>query len=197
MNYMDEQGMKLNSYAKRGGVSLKINQKLRDNLDINLDTRYSDMRTMGDEGTTNGSGSLLSSSYRFRPIATRDILGDLNALREGNMEMYGRQSTWDTYSPVARIGDYDPLYIKQRLRGTLSLNWRLFDGFAYHTDFTLNQSWEQDKIWGGLFIIIIWMTKQEPNYMREMWNIQSVTVGDCVGRIQSVMTSIFYLNSIV
>lgn len=129
--------------------SLKINQKLRDNLDINLDTRYSDMRTMGDEGTTNGSGSLLSSSYRFRPIATRDILGDLNALREGNMEMYGRQSTWDTYSPVARIGDYDPLYIKQRLRGTLSLNWRLFDGFAYHTDFTLNQSWEQDKIWGG------------------------------------------------
>lgn len=33
--------------------------------------------------------------------------------------------------------------------------------------------------------------------MREMWNIQSVTVGDCVGRIQSVMTSIFYLNSIV
>ena len=37
--------------------------------------------------------------------------------------MYGRQSTWDTYSPVARIGDYDPLYIKQRLRGTLSLNW--------------------------------------------------------------------------
>jgi outer membrane receptor protein involved in Fe transport len=93
--------------------------------------------------------SLLSSSYRFRPIATGDILGDLNALREGNMEMYGRQSTWDTYSPVARIGDYDPLYIKQRLRGTLSLNWRLFDGFAYHTDFTLNQSWEQDKKWGG------------------------------------------------
>ena len=64
---------------------MKINQKLRDNLDINLDTRYSDMRTMGDEGTTNGSGSLLSSSSRFRPIATRDILGDLNALREGNM----------------------------------------------------------------------------------------------------------------
>ncbi len=149
VNYMDEQGMKLNSYAKRGGVSLKVNQKLCDNLDINLDARYTDIRTLGDEGTTNGSGSLLSSSYRFRPIATEHILGDLNALREGNMEMYGRQSSWDTYSPVARIGDYDPLYIKQRLRGTLSLNWRLLDGLAYHTDFTLNQSWGQDKIWGG------------------------------------------------
>lgn len=181
---MDEEGMKLNSYAKRGGISLKVNQKLRDNLDINLDTRYSDMRTMGDEGTTNGSGSLLSSSYRFRPIATGDILGDLNALREGNMEMYGRQSTWDTYSPVARIGDYDPLYIKQRLRGTLSLNWRLFDGFAYHTDFTLNQSWEQDKNGEELFIIIIWMTKQALSCMREMWNIRSVTAGGFAGRIQ-------------
>ena len=28
MNYMDEQGMKLNSYAKRGGVSLKINPEI-------------------------------------------------------------------------------------------------------------------------------------------------------------------------
>lgn len=149
VNYMDEEGMKINSYAKRAGISLKVNQKLRDNIDINLDTRYTDMRTMGDEKTTNGSGSLLSSSYRFRPIASDNILGDLNTLREGNMEMYGRESTWDTYSPAARIGDYDPLYIKQRLRGTLSLNWGIVKGLAYHTDFTLHQAWEQDKLWGG------------------------------------------------
>lgn len=149
VNYMDEEGMKINSYAKRAGVSLKVNQKLHDNVDINLDARYTDMRTMGDEKTTNGSGSLLSSSYRFRPIASDNILGDLNALREGNMEMYGRESTWDTYSPAARIGDYDPLYIKQRLRGTLSLNWKIIGGLTYHTDFTLHQAWEQDKLWGG------------------------------------------------
>ena len=148
-SYMDEEGMKINSFARRASFSFKVNQKLGKNVDINLDARYSDKRTMGDEKTTDGSGSLLSSSYRFRPIATGNILGDLNALREGNMEMYGRNSQWDTYSPVARIGDYEPLYIKQRLRGTLSLNWRIIEGLTYHTDLSYNKKWEEDKIWGG------------------------------------------------
>ena len=148
-NYMDEEGMKINSYARRASFNFKINQKITKNLDVSFDARYSDRRTMGDEKTTNGSGSILSSSYRFRPIATSDILGDLDAMREGNMEMYGRQSTWDRYSPAARIGDYEPLYIKQRLRGTASLNWRIIDGLTYHTDLSYNRTWEEDKIWGG------------------------------------------------
>lgn len=148
-NYMDEEGMKINSYARRASFNFKINQKITKNLDVSFDARYSDRRTMGDEKTTNGSGSILSSSYRFRPIATSDILGDLDAMREGNMEMYGRQSTWDRYSPAARIGDYEPLYIKQRLRGTASLNWRIIDGLTYHTDLSYNRTWDEDKIWGG------------------------------------------------
>lgn len=148
-NYMDEDGMKINSYARRASFSFKVNQKIGKNVDVSLDTRYSDRRTMGDESTTNGSGSLLSSSYRFRPISTENILGDLDALREGNMEMYGRESQWDKYSPAARIGDYEPLYIKQRLRGTLSLNWRIIDGLTYHTDLSYNKKWEEDKIWSG------------------------------------------------
>lgn len=148
-NYMDEEGMKINSYARRASFNFKINQKITKNLDVSFDARYSDRRTMGDEKTTNGSGSILSSSYRFRPIATSDILGDLDAMREGNMEMYGRQSTWDRYSPAARIGDYEPLYIKQRLRSTASLNWRIIDGLTYHTDLSYNRTWEEDKIWGG------------------------------------------------
>lgn len=144
-SYMDEEGMKINSFARRASFSFKVNQKLGKNVDINLDARYSDKRTMGDEKTTDGSGSLLSSSYRFRPIATGNILGDLNALREGNMEMYGRNSQWDTYSPVARIGDYEPLYIKQRLRGTLSLNWRIIEGLTYHTDLSYNKNGKKTK----------------------------------------------------
>jgi len=148
-NYMDEDGMKTNSYARRASFSLKFFQKLGKNVDFSIDTRYSDRRTMGDESTTNGSGSILSSAYRFRPIATSDVLGDVSALREGNMEMYGRESQWDTYSPAARIADYEPLSIKQRLRGTASLNWRIIDGVTYHTDFTYNKKWQEKKIWGG------------------------------------------------
>lgn len=149
VNYMDENGMKINSYARRANVSLKVNQKLLDNLDLSLDTRYVDVQTMGGEGTTSGSGSDLSSSYRFRPIATSQIMGDMNAFQEGNIESYGKRSLWELYSPVNRIQDYEPLGIKQDLRSTVSLNWGIVKGLTYHTDLTLNRSWKQDKKWSG------------------------------------------------
>lgn len=73
VNYMDEQGMKINSYAKRANVSLKVNQKIRKNMDFGLDIRYTDAESMSEEGTTSGSGSILSSAYRFRPISIAHI----------------------------------------------------------------------------------------------------------------------------
>ena len=114
--------MKLASYYKRANVSLKVNQKIAKNVDISLDTRYTNTKKMGDEGVRNGSGSVLSSSYRFRPIATENILGDLNAMNEGMIENYAKQSQWDRYNPVNRINDnYSPKDY-QALRGILSLN---------------------------------------------------------------------------
>lgn len=149
VNYMDEQGMKVNSFSKRANVSFKMDQKLLNNLDISIDTRYTDTQSMSDESTTNGAGSILSSSYRFRPISTEHILGDLNSLREGNIEQYGKQSLWDSYSPYERVMDEEPLSISQKLRGTLSLNWSIIKEFTYHTDFTLSRNWTQNKNWTG------------------------------------------------
>ncbi|HUP13848.1 MAG TPA: SusC/RagA family TonB-linked outer membrane protein, partial [Niastella sp.] len=148
-NYLDEQGMKLNSYLKRANLSFKVSQKVFDNVTLSLDTRFIDYKTMGDEGTTNGSGSLLSTSYRFRPIATSNILGDLNALRTGNIEQYGKNSMWDTYSPAARIADYNPLILNQTLRSIASLNWDIIKGLTYHTDLFYTRSWDQRKYWSG------------------------------------------------
>lgn len=149
VNYMDEQGMKINSYSKRANVSLKVNQKIRENLDLGLDLRYTDASGMSEEGTTSGAGSILSSAYRFRPIATNHIKGDLNALREGDMEQYGKFSQWDMYSPYSRTMDNEPLKLRQVLRSTASLNWGIIKGLTYHTDLSLNRSWNQDKIWKG------------------------------------------------
>lgn len=149
INYNDEQGMKVNSFNKRASVSLKVDQKLNEKMNIGLDTRYVDVTSMSDEGTTSGAGSILSYAFRFRPIATSDILGDLNALNEGAVEQYGKLSLWDRYDPYNRISDYEPLKKRQTLRTIGSFNWTLFKGLDYHTDLTLQRSWNQNKIWGG------------------------------------------------
>ncbi len=148
-NYMDEQGMKHNSYSKRASVSLKINQQLAKNVTFGLDTRYTQIERMGNEGTTNGAGSILTYAYRFRPIATEDIRGDLGALKEGNVEMYGKQTTWDQYSPAARISDYEPLQERQSLRAAATLNWTIIEGLNFNTNFMLRRQWNQNQTWRG------------------------------------------------
>ena len=148
-NYMDEQGMKQNSYSKRASVSLKVNQKLAKNLDFGLDTRYTQIEQMGDEGTTNGAGSILTYAYRFRPIATDDIRGDLEAMKEQNVEMYGKQTTWDRYSPAARINDFEPLRQRQSIRAAATLNWTIIEGLNFNTNFMLRRAWNQNYTWRG------------------------------------------------
>ncbi len=148
-NYMDEQGMKQNSYSKRAAVSLKINQKITKNVDFSMDTRYTQVEQMGNESTTNGAGSILTYAYRFRPIATEDIRGDLAAMKEGNIEMYGKQTQWDRYSPAARINDYEPLRERQTVRAVGTLNWAIIDGLNFNTNLMLRRSWNQNYTWRG------------------------------------------------
>ena len=147
--YTDDQGMKVNSYQKRANAQLKISQKIFDNVTFDLNTRYSNIPSLGDEGTTSGSGSILSSSYRFRPIATEHILGDLAALQRSNIEQYGKNAMWDAYSPLARTADNFPRNKNQNLVAIASLNWTIIKGLTYHTDFSLNSLWGERKSWSG------------------------------------------------
>lgn len=149
VNYNDEQGMKVNSYNKRATVSLKVNQKINDKLSAALDFRYTDTSTISDESAGNNNGSLLSFAYRFRPIATEDILGDTGAFREGAIEQYGKYPLWDRYDPYERIMDYEPLKLRQNIRGTASINWNIVKGLVFHSDLTLRRTYQQNKTWGG------------------------------------------------
>lgn len=149
LNYNDEQGMKVNSFNKRANVSLKLNQKISDNLNLGVDLRYTDVTTISDESAGNNNGSLLSFAYRFRPIATEDLLGDTAAFREGAIEQYGKYPLWDQYDPYNRIMDYEPLKQRQNLIGTVSLDWNIIKGLRYHTDLSLRRTYNQNKIWGG------------------------------------------------
>jgi TonB-linked SusC/RagA family outer membrane protein len=148
-NYTDEQGMKLNSYFKRTNATFKLSQKVFDNVTFDLNTRYTNTPSLGDEGTSSGSGSILSSSYRFRPIATEHILGDRSAILTGNIEQYGKNALWDNYSPAARIADYEPLSLREGVVAIGSLGWEIIKGLTYHTDFDINNTWRQTKNWSG------------------------------------------------
>lgn len=149
-NYSDDQGMKLNSYAKRANAAFKLSQKILDNLTFDLNTRYTNSANLGDEGVTSGVGSILSSAYRFRPIATDNILGDLTTLTaSNNISQYGKNSLWDNYSAAARISDYEPLNTNQGVVAIASLNWGVIKGLTYHTDLNLSGGWGERKYWSG------------------------------------------------
>ena len=149
VSYTGEDGMKINSYSNRANASLKLDQKISDNLSFSLDARYTDRVSMGYEGTGSRSGSVLSSSYRFRPIATADIMGDLSALTEGAVEQYGKSSLWDRYDPYQQIMDYEPETHRQNIRGTAGITWNIVKGLTYHTELSLARTYNQSKTWGG------------------------------------------------
>ncbi len=147
-NYMDEDGMKLNSYNRRATASFKLDQKIVDNLTFNLDVRYTDRETMGNESTTNGFGSSLSGAYRFRPIAIGDIKGDLSYMDDASLgeEMYVMN---DMFNPVAVINDHENVTQKQTLRGTAGVNWNIIKGLTYRTELTMTRDYTRDQDWRG------------------------------------------------
>ena len=148
LGYLDEDGMKLNSYSKRTVASLKLDQKIGDNLVFNLDLQYTDKSAMGNESTTSGYGSSLSGSYRFRPISKIDIKGDQSFLGDASLgeEMFVMD---DMYNPVNVIKDRQNLLSTQSLRGTAGLNWEIIKGLNYHSELTLARNYTQNKIWRG------------------------------------------------
>ncbi|MFV0289801.1 MAG: SusC/RagA family TonB-linked outer membrane protein [Mangrovibacterium sp.] len=147
-NYLDEDGMKLNSYAKRATASFKLDQKLGEKLNFNLDVRYADRENLGNEGTISGLGSTLSGSYRFRPIALEDIKGDLNILNDASL---GEESFVmdDLYNPVNIIKDREDLTLKQSIRATGGMDWSIIKGLKYRTELTLSRDYTTTKNWRG------------------------------------------------
>ncbi len=148
--YSDDEGIKVQSYQRRATAAFKLSQKIFDNVTFDINTRYANTPTLDDESTSSGGGSILSSAYQFRPIATNHILGNLGALTaSNNISQFGKNVLWDNYNPVNRIADYDPLSLSQNFVGIASLNWEIVKGLTYHTDFSTSSAWTQRKYWSG------------------------------------------------
>jgi TonB-linked SusC/RagA family outer membrane protein len=148
VNHTDEDGMKINSWYKRSNVSLKVNQKLHKNLNFSFDARYANAQRVVAETANNISGSLLSSAFRFRPIAAEDILGELDDHYNTALGVFN-QSLQDRNNPVVRIQDYTPHRMNDYLRVNGSLDWKITKGLTAHTELGLTSSWSKTKTWYG------------------------------------------------
>ncbi len=148
LNQDDDTGMKINSYYKRTSVALKVDNKIRSNVLLSFDTRFTHVDKVGHEGTTNGRGSILSSSYFFRPIATADVLGILDDSQNTALGMYD-QILQDRYNPVARTMDYLPNNLNNSLRANTALNWEVFKGLSFRSELGISTYWNKNKTWSG------------------------------------------------
>jgi len=149
VNYLDNEGMKLMSYFKRASVSAKLDQKISNSLSLDVDTRYTDTKAVGNESTTNGLGSRLSGSYRFRPIAVSDMKGDINMLGDGSISGEDKFSMYDVYSPVSIIESQEDMAMRQNLRATAGVNWEIIKGLTFRTELNMQREWRQNKNWRG------------------------------------------------
>lgn len=147
-SYNDNDGMKVNSWFKRANAAFKIDQKLSKKLNLSFDTRYTDIERMSNEGTTNGKGSILSSSYQFRPIATKDVLGQLDDRINTQLGLYD-YVLQDIYNPVELMKDYYPLGRERSLRSNGALSLNIVKGLTARTEFGLNFFWNRGKTWSG------------------------------------------------
>lgn len=147
-SYLDDDGMKLNSAFKRTNASFKLNQKINNKLNFSFDSRFTNIQTSGSEPTTSGTGSILSSAYRFRPIATKDVLGQLDDRINTQLGLYDNVLQ-DQFNPVDRIKDYLPVATQRSIRSNAALTWNVIKGLTAKSDFGYNIFWNKSKSWSG------------------------------------------------
>ncbi len=147
-NFIDNDGMKTNSWFKRYNAALKVDQKLGKKVTLSLDTRYTNINQMSDESTSSSKGSILSSAYQFRPIATKDILGELDDTKNTQLGLYDLVLQ-DMYNPVQRMADYYPESSDRSIRANTSLSWNIIDGLTFRSELGLNTYWNKSQSWAG------------------------------------------------
>jgi len=148
LNYSDNDGMKVNSWYKRTNAAFKLDQKIYNKLTFSLDLRYADIDDMGNESTTNGKGSILSTSYQFRPIATADVKGVLDDVINTQLSMFD-QVLQDRFNPVSRMKDYSPETKNRSLRSNAALSWKIIKGLTARSEVGLNNYWNKGYTWSG------------------------------------------------
>ena len=136
-NYLNDEGIKINSDLNRANVSLKLRQQLAKRLHFDLDLRYAETKQNGREGVTNGRGSTVSSAYMYRPIDRP--LGGVTETDVTSGFGFGIENIDDAHNPVELLNDIIDKSERRSLRGSAALSWEIIDGLTARTELSLSR----------------------------------------------------------
>lgn len=138
VNYMADEGSRINTNFNRWNANFKLTQKINKNLTADFDVRYSET---GYRGT---KWDVSTSAYKYRPID--DPLGDdeyTTGMGQGspNVEL--------DRNPLDVINNYDNIVKRQRLRAKTGLTWKIIEGLTAKSELSLSRNWSETKSWDG------------------------------------------------
>ena len=137
VGYIEDQGIKINSDYDRMNASLKLQQKLANRLNLDIDFRYTETNQNGRENVTNGKGSNVSGAYSYRPID--NPLGGVHYSEVASGFSFGIANIDDKHNPVDLINDITNKSYNRSLRLSAALSWEIIDGLTARSELSLSR----------------------------------------------------------
>ncbi|MCR4773367.1 MAG: TonB-dependent receptor [Prevotella sp.] len=134
INYLNDEGILIESGFKRWNANVKLSQKITKDLDFDADLRYNEMEFTG------GGYQYASSAYTYRPID--NPLGDGIAANLGQGDV-----NVELPNVIDRIKGYVNNRTTNRMRARAGLTWRAFKGFSAKSELFLGRHWNETKYW--------------------------------------------------
>ncbi len=141
-NMSDDEGIKIKSGYRRYNANLKIDHKLYKNAKIGFNISYVNTRREGNESTSNGVGSILSSAYTFSPID--DPLGH-GSIPEAPAFGDGSSNIDEAYNPYQKTIDIEDISNNEKFRGLVYLDLEIIKGLTFRSEISGSKSYNESQ----------------------------------------------------
>lgn len=139
-NYVDDEGLKINSGYKRQNILGKIQQDLTKKLKFYADASMIQVKVLG-----KNDDSRLTDIMKFTPVQT---LGDTEETSNTDLGLDGSNLFWRN-NPESVINDIFNQSEMTRLRGNASLSWEMAKGLTFRTELGGTTRWRVSKYFVG------------------------------------------------
>ncbi len=146
-NFIDDEGIKINSDLSRVNASFKVRQQLAKRLHLDLDVRYTETSQNGLESTTSGKGSDISGAYFYKPID--NPLGGVHYSEVASGFSFGIANIDDSHNPVEMVNNIINKSDSRSFRGSAALTWEVIDGLTARTELSLTRGNSKNRYFDG------------------------------------------------